>query len=304
MNNLEKKEAQLAAYQGEDRMISSLEMIDKLNSAPAPMVTKTGVPTIDRLLNGIEGGELIVVTGPTGGGKTTLMMTITRHLAEGQISCAWFTMEETPRQFMNKLQKSGTVPLFYLPAANTENHIAWLVDRIIEGCVKYNTRIVFIDNLHFLFSLDKMNGNMSLEIGDIVTKIKKIAIDFGLSIFLIAHNVDNKLSPKAEPNMRDIRDSGMISRTADTVLGVWRIPTCATQEDFKKASPQYGEHEEGDCHTKVRIFKNRREGTLGYFFMQHNNHILTEIDIKQLPDFEVKKSLNDKPKGYADDKDW
>ena len=270
----------LYSYEGEDRIVTSHEIAEKLGeTSDSVFKTNTGIPSLDRVLGSVEAGELIIVTGPSGAGKTSFMMSITANMCKQESSSAWFTLEVTPRQFINKMKKimGDKLPLFYMPAQNTDNNIKWLHDRIIEAKVKYNIKVAFVDHLHQLFSLDKFNGtNLSLEIGDVVAKIKQLAITHNIVIFLVAHSTDAKDAPTREPKMMDIRDSGMISRLADTVLGIWRI---ANKNDGTKS--RLDDIQEDDIRAKVRIWKNRREGKLGFFVMQMLNGHLQEVDTIQ-----------------------
>jgi len=130
--------------------------------------------------------------------------------------------------------------------------------------------------------MEKMKGNLSLEIADVVAQIKQIAVEYGLVIFLVAHSADNKLSVNAEPTIRDIRDSGMISRLADSVLGIWRIAQEENLADLQKAKPVlFGETDE-KFYNKLRIWKSRREGNYGTAYLVHENHAFTELDVTTL----------------------
>lgn len=298
LNNIELNllEAKLENYTGDDKMISSHEMQKIIESQPVPEIIKTGIPTLDKVLNGVEGGELVVVSGNTGSGKTTLLITITKHMVDNGIKSSWFTLENSPRNFIKAIAKNGEIPLFYLPTKNTENNISWLMERIVEGCVKYDTKVVFIDHLHQIFSMEKMKGNLSLEIADVVAQIKQLAVEYGLVIFLVAHSADNKLSINSEPTIRDIRDSGMISRLADSVLGIWRIPQEETLEDLKKAKPVlFGETDEV-FYNKLRIWKSRREGNYGTAYLKHINHSFVELDLTTIPKGNLDKEYPDKIK--------
>ena len=295
------KEEELAAYEGRDRIVSSRELAKELaETDDSVFKILTGVESLDRILgDGVEAGELIVVTGPTGEGKTTLLMTITQNMAKEAINSVWFTLEVTPRQFLQKLVKShggDTIepPLFYLPRTGFDDldeaylkqwekkhrrryeMIDWIEDKIIEAKVKVESKgdqklkAVFIDHIHMIFSLARSQGNVSLEIGDMVAKVKQIAIDHNLAIFLIAHSKDPE-NPTSEPRKEDIRDSGLISRLADTIIGIWRI-----KNDNDGTKTRREVCDEDDNKAKVRVFKNRRQGTQAFFCMYHVHHYLTE----------------------------
>lgn len=295
------KEIELSKYDGRDRIVSSHELAKELEKTDDSVFKiATGIASLDRILgDGVEAGELILVTGPTGEGKTTLLMTITKNMSDVNVNSVWFTLEVTPRQFLQKLVKASgaatTLPLFYIPRAGFDDldeeymkkfekehgrryeMIDWIEDRIIEAKVKVEgdgkmLKAVFIDHIHMIFSLSQFSRNVSLEIGDMVAKVKEMAITHNLAIFLIAHSKDNSISPNAEPRKEDIRDSGLISRLADTIIGVWRIKNSDSGTEHSRPK----DLDEGDNKAKIRVFKNRRNGSQGFFCVYHRDHYLTE----------------------------
>lgn len=267
------KEEELFNYNGDDRVVPASELkleLDKTDDSIYKVLT--GIPSMDRILDGVECGELVVITGLSGEGKTTFMMTITSNMAEAGVKSIWFTLEVTPRQFLKKITaRTDSLPDFFLPMDNKDNTLAWIEARIFESKTKFGTKVVFIDHINMIYSLEQSRGNISLEIADLVAKIKQIAIKYNQIIFLVAHCKDPE--SKMEPTQRSIRDSGMIVRLADTVMGVWRI-----RNDSAVDSTTLKELDEDDNQAKVRIWKNRRTGKLGFFFMEHENHYLKEID--------------------------
>jgi replicative DNA helicase len=211
--------------------------------------------------------------------NTTLLMSITRNMAWKDIPSVWFTLEVTPKSFIRKIKNAcgeGRMPLFYLPNQNTENHLEWIEQRVIEAKVKYDAKVVFIDHIHQIFSLHKVrSSSVSLEIGDMVGKIKQMAIDHHLVIFLIAHTRDNSEAPTNEPRKEEIRDSGLISRLADSIVLVWRVRN-EDPVDSKRRPASLGEE---DIKAKIRVVKNRRDGRLGTFLADHQNGILVEASL-------------------------
>jgi replicative DNA helicase len=271
------KEEELFNYDGTDRVVLATDLAEELKLTEDSIFNfKTGIPSMDRILEGVECGELAVITGLSGQGKTSLMMTLTSNMANGGVKSVWFSLEVTPRQLLKKLSaKTDNLPEFYIPRENTDNTLKWIEERIIEAQSKFNTQVVFIDHINAIYSLENSKGNVSLEIGDLVAKIKQFALKYNLIIFLVAHckdPVDNK-----EPNERSIRDSGMILRLADIAMGIWRVKN-------EKESTRLEEIDEEDTWAKVRVWKNRRTGKLGWWYMNHDKHHLVEVetDFKKL----------------------
>lgn len=286
-------------YQGEDRMVSSAEVAEELKlTEDQGFKILTGFPTMDRLLGeGVEAGELVIVSGPTAAGKTTMLMSVTQNMAANKVPSAWFTLEVTPRQFIRNMTKRGVVPEFYLPRRDFADvpkafvqdfekkngrpfeTIDWIDFKIAESVVKFGTKAIFIDHIHQIFSLSRMarSKNVSLEIGDLAAKVKALAIEHNVVIFLIAHNRDDAESNNREPYMELIRDSGLLIRYADTVIGTWRV---ANSDELESVDGKYnnrvGKIGESDNKTKIAVWKNRREGKRGAFFAYHFNHYLTE----------------------------
>ena len=266
-------EARLATYKGEDEVISSIEMAEILSKEEKSQFSfSTGITLLDGILNNVEAGELVIITGPTGEGKTSLMMTISKAMSINNTLPVWFELELTARQFFQKYNFQP--PLFYLPKRNTDNNILWLEERILEAIVKYNIKSVFIDDLHHLFSLIKIQGNTALEIGDIIAKLKDIAVLNNLVIFLQVHVKDPQDATTREPILTDIRDSGLIKALADTVIGIWRVNNDTKTEKGKKARRQ--EIGDYDTKAKVRVWKNRREGKLSTFYLEMKDKFFVE----------------------------
>lgn len=262
----------LAAYKGEDRVVSSLEIAEEMKNDTTPTYkVSSGIPSLDRMLDGFEAGELVVATGPTGHGKTALMLQITREMANTDAKPLWFSYEVSYRQLINKLGETGPIFEFFMPREIVSNHLDFIEKKIMESHIKHGTRVAFIDHLSMLYSLDKFaQRNVSLELGDVVAKIKAMALRHNVVIFLVSHV--KKLEQGNEVFLEDIRDSGHIANLADTVITVQRVTNDYTEGD-RKLKPI----EEDDNRIKIKVEKNRRKGTRGSFLAEYNNGIITEL---------------------------
>ena len=265
----------LKTYDGEDRVVP-VEDIEATIGEDTTKKYATGFSLIDmNHEGGFEEGELVVVTGLTGQGKTTWLMSLTQNMQEHK--AVWFTLEVTPRQFIAKLKhRNPQLPVFYMPKRTASHDVRWLEERILEAVSKYEAKVVFIDHLHRIISENDGDENNSMRIGRILNFLKDIAVDNNLVVFLVAHCRD--LQKNEELHISHIRDSGLISREADTVIGIYRTKNGAELHE----PPTREMLEPHDNLSKVLILKNRRTGIQGAGFLVHRDHYLsdpTEADI-------------------------
>ena len=255
------REKMLSTYEGPDRIVKSTEIRQLLAQQKSPFSFLSKIPSLDDAIEGFEAGEVVTVSGLTGQGKTTLCQTLSWNLFLQSIRALWFSFEMTYRQFLRKLPDELFV---FMPLELKGRSIEWLRDRIHEAKIKHQVRAVFIDHLHFLVDMAKIR-NPSLEIGAIVRKLKNIALELNVTIFLIAHTTKTRFDE--EPELDSIRDSSFIPQDSDIVLIVWRAKDKATGEFTNK--------------TIVKVCKSRRTGTMGKkVVLAYRNGIYVEEDAR------------------------
>ena len=258
----------LEMYSGQDKMVSFSDLMAELKSedtgAPEKIICR--IPKLDQMVDGFRPGQLIVVSAPTGNGKTALLQHFTSEFQD-QANCAWFSYEVPPREFEDRF--FGKVPHFYLPRQNKESSLEWLRQRIIEGIAKHNTRVVFIDHLHYLLDLKMLYRikNTSLAIGVLMRELKKIAIQYEIIIFLVSHLAKTKL--ENTPQIDDLRDSSFVGQESDIVLVMWRV----MEKDKENRKRLVYTNE-----TMISVEKNRRNGRTGYVKTLFNEGRFIEID--------------------------
>jgi len=240
IKNLIEREEKLAEYQGDDEVISSHDMVKKIDEFPInENHIFSSMPSVDKYIEGFVGGELIVIAGATGQGKSLLAQSFTENFSKENILTLWFSYEMQPKYFFQRFNK---LPLFYLPSMLKDRSMEWIEDRIIEAKVKYNVQAIMIDHLHYLVDMSRMS-NASLEIGQVVRNLKLIAVRNNLIIFLLCHLTKTKLFE--EVSLSDIRDSSLIAQEADTVMLIWRV-----------------DDEIEPNHSVIKIDKQRRTGAI------------------------------------------
>lgn len=233
------KSKSLAQYDGGDKVVSSQELYLKLKEQPESIINvKSFIPSLDAAVDNFREGELIVISGPTKNGKTLLAQSLTIAFERQQLFPLWFSFEVPTRQFLNQFH---SLPLIYLPSKLKAHALPWFEERVYESFEKYHTRIIFADHLHFLVNLARMR-NPSLEIGQVIRKLKSLAVSGSFLIFLLCHTT--KGSSEDNLSFESIRDSSFISQESDSVFMIKRTP------------------EKGENRARLRVEFHRRTGVI------------------------------------------
>lgn len=222
----------------------------------------TGYSKLDGLIGGFAKGELIVIGGGTGQGKTQFAQSLILNLALNNIPVLFFTLEmsrvETTIRFMRMVKSKcdpitlPDLPIYYYGGNGVSLNI---LEEAIARSVEMGVKAVFIDHLHFFArSVD----NQSTEVGNITRKIKLLARKYDVPIILISH-IRKMNNPEKRPDLDDLRDSSFIAQDSDFVLMIWR--------DLTK----------NDRLLEVYVRKIRNRGNIGMFFLRlDNNYYLEE----------------------------
>jgi replicative DNA helicase len=225
-----KNKEELKEYQGDDRVISSFEMeqlIKERRKAGHNIQLKSGMSIIDGYLEGgFQQGELYIISGLTKHGKTLLAQTWTTSFIEQLSPPLWFTYEVPAAQFLSQFP---TFPMVMMPRELKSMDMDWVEERIIESEIKNYTRAVFIDHLHFLFDMAR-SKSPSLEIGTVVRRLKRIAVEQEMIIFLLCHTT--KVQKGEAITWRNLRDSSLVAQESDSVIIIGRTPDLGENTAF------------------------------------------------------------------------
>lgn len=214
----------------DNNIYSYKELAERVRNMPVVPKIPLCYDELDELLDGgMQEGELMILSGPTKAGKSTMAGNISFRQALKGVPTLWLTLEmgwqEITRKFgeMNKGFKSfknkSSLPIYY-PVDTRNVSLDWVENHIKNAKEKHGAKMVFIDHLHFLLKLQGNASNISFAIGEIVRGIKSLAIKYEIPIILIAHT--KKLEVAEMPDVNSIRDSSMIAQESDFAVIIWR----------------------------------------------------------------------------------
>ncbi|MBE7088201.1 MAG: replicative DNA helicase [Clostridiales bacterium] len=223
----------------------------------------TGFTRLDKLTNGLQKSDLIVLAARPGMGKTSLAMNIVESAAlKYDKVCAVFSLEMPEVQIIQRLLCSfaGVSMKDALSGDLKPNDWKKIVQaseklrksriniddssrvtpaEILSKCrrikAKNNGRLdlVMIDYIQLMSSGRNNKGeeNRTQEVATITRELKIMAKE--LDVPVIALSQLRRMQTK-EPQLTDLRESGAIEQDADIVMFINRPDVTATEEEMKK----------------------------------------------------------------------
>ncbi len=210
----------------------------------------TGFNKLDSMLSGLQGGQLIVVAGRPGMGKTSFALNIAQHVAiKDKVPTAVFSLEMSREQLALRMlcgeahvdsQKTRTGDL----SNDDLDKLAWAVD-ILENAPLYvddsptvtvmemlakarrlkqekGLGLVIIDYLQLMTGKERRE-NRQQEISGMTRSLKIMAKEIGVPVMVLSQlsRASEKRDDK-KPLLSDLRESGSIEQDADVVMFIHR----------------------------------------------------------------------------------
>lgn len=241
----------------------ALAEIHKLSEEGTVLGVPTGFVDLDKQLNGLQSGQMIVVAARPGVGKSSLAMDIARNAAIRQDkSVIVFSLEmSAPELVMRMLSAESHVDLQYMKTgAMTDEmwqklaHASTLMNNSklslddtatvtlpeIRAKARAIQRIhgldlIVIDYIQLMNS-DGRSDSRQQEVSEISRGIKLLAKEFGIPVIALSQlNRGSEQRQDKRPVISDLRESGSIEQDADVVILLHR------EEMYEKESPRAGE---------------------------------------------------------------
>lgn len=228
--------------------IAELERRESLDGAIDGL--STGIPSLDKKIQGLKPEGLYVIAGRPKMGKTTLAMNIADYNA---VRCKKqvlvYSLEMSHRQLMDKtLASIGGIPLNALKDGTAlRSHPKELLDtgalidasglelydrkgatinRIRSSARRHRMRhgldLMIVDHIG-LVDVDDQRANTVQRVSEITRSLKLLAKELGIPIIALSQlNRELEKRPNKRPIPSDLRDSGTIEQDADMIIFVYR----------------------------------------------------------------------------------
>lgn len=205
----------MSSYSGDDEVVPSTSLKDQIDELENEERLYTGIKKLDKITDGFRSNQIVVLSAPPKSGKTNLAV----YFASKLPNTTMFLFEETAPEVLYKYHKKGLdLPKFYTLKHTSGMNVESLYRKMIEAWAKYNSKIFFIDHLHFI--LENSNLNKGDQIERAMKELKEFCKLHGFTIFLVAHMTKGHFDEP--PGVEAIRDSAHIPALADTVIILWR----------------------------------------------------------------------------------
>lgn len=230
--------------------LSTVQTVD-INALPK---IKTNIPGIDRVIGGLVMGQVVLLTGKRGNGKSTFMSQLVCEALDqgenvfiysGELADyhfkRWIDFQLAGTDYIKSIQNvygdfeytisddvTRKISDWYKGRAFIYDN-NWIPDdggefeslpETIEKVIKqYGVRLVCIDNLMTAMETMQENDQLYLAQSNFVGKLKKIAVKYDVVVILVAHPRKTKL----EFDNDDVAGSADITNKADVVMSYQRV---------------------------------------------------------------------------------
>ncbi len=286
LSEAERKIFNIASYKLNDELVPVAEYtndvaneLEKLHKSKGSDLSgiSTGFGKLDEMTSGLQNGDLIIIAGRPGMGKTSFALNIAQYASlDAAKNVAFFSLEMSRKQLVFRLVSSiGKIDSYLIRTGRFKNDqwttITDALDRlsaaklyiddtpstatmqIAAKCRKaklqHGLDLIIIDYLQLIKMREKERKD--LEISETTRSLKIMAKELNVPVILISQlNRAPEARDNKRPRASDLRESGAIEQDADLILFVYR-------DSF------YKRDKENDDKTAEIIIGKQRNGPVG-----------------------------------------
>jgi len=289
------------------------DIIDGIENGIKLSGITTGLKGLDAKTGGMGDGQVWILAGRPGMGKTALALNISKGACRAGYTGAFFSIEmqgpELRERMVSDLIYNSHNPIKYFDIRNRKVDKSQIY-RLREGfddmkkmplfisdrggttveSIRRETRrlnrslpgdktidFMVIDYLQLMQGSNRQQLNRTLEISEITGALKRLAKELKIPILLLSQlNRRLEMRDDKRPIMSDLRDSGSIEQDADTIIFVYREHHYIKDREPKKDPEQWADRVER-CENKIDLIvsKQRRgpTGTVKLDVYLHSNAV-------------------------------
>lgn len=274
----------------------------------------TGMKGLNKILNGMQKSDLILIAARPSQGKTSLAMNIVENAAiEANAVCAVFSLEmDTTSLTQRMLCSSAEISMskairgelnmeewekiWNAKKILTDTHI-YVDDTpsitpplMLSKCRRIKARqgrldLIMVDYIQLMTMGGRRKENRQQEISDISRNLKLIAREMGcplIALSQLSRMVENRQPPI--PQLSDLRDSGAIEQDADVVMFIY---------DPAKANPN------SNVGEGASFTGSGNSGMKDIIIAKHRNGELATVPLRWIGEYTKFKD----PAGFVNPKD-
>lgn len=175
---------------------------------------------LDDVTEGFEGGEMYILTGHTGHGKSQLATNWAINIAQQGKNVLFINTEMTKLQMGRRLnsilgdeEMKGHIYLNDRSDINERDVIA-----IMENAKEGGCDLVVVDHLHYFA---RSEDNATGQVSRMTKEFKDAAVTLDLPLLLLCH-IDQSKPETMRPTLKMLKNSSSIAQDADLVMTVFR----------------------------------------------------------------------------------
>jgi replicative DNA helicase len=217
----------------------------------------TGIAThyydLDVNTSGLQRGELIIIAGRPGMGKTSFALNIAENVAiKNKLAVVVFSLEMTGEQLVQRLISANAkvdqssikrgdltneeMDNIYLSINELRDAPIHIAESSGINVIDMRARarrlkdqlgdlgLIVIDYVQIMSAIrEGKNSNRAQELADISRSLKALALELNVPIILLSQlNRDVEARQDKRPNIADLRESGALEQDADIILLIYR----------------------------------------------------------------------------------
>ena len=266
-----------------DTLMGVIDQISQIQENGKPLGVSTGLD-LDHVLGGFQNGKMYVIGARPSMGKTALVMTMLRNMAQEGVGAGIISLETTAEDLGIRLLSSASkIPAETITSGRmSQDQMA----KILDTCSLLSSHNIYIDDspamttqqlrskcrvlttkgckvifIDFLTLISEEGRSKHEEVGVITKTIQQLAKELNVPIIALAQlsrSIESR--PNKMPLLSDLRESGSIEENAHGVLFLYR------DEYYGIDTDEHGSLTKGLADIIIAKNKNGKTGAIKHTY--------------------------------------